>query len=55
MFMLIIKKDILILAKGQTQGLEHKWTVEKMSSINFAKKIKKSFFHKKEILFKFAI
>ena len=30
------KKDILILGKGQTLGLEHKLTAEKMYSINFA-------------------
>ena len=29
------KKDILILGKGQTQGLEHTLTAEKMYSINF--------------------
>ena len=29
------KKDILILGKGPTQGLEHTLTVEKMYSINF--------------------
>ena len=28
------KKDILILGKGPTQGLEHTWTAEKMYSIN---------------------
>ena len=33
--MLIIKKDILILGKGPTQGLEHTLTPEKMNSINF--------------------
>ena len=35
MFKLIIKKDILILGKGPTQGLEHTLTAEKMYSINF--------------------
>ena len=30
------KKDILILGKGPTQGLEHSLTAEKMYSINFA-------------------
>ena len=30
------KKDILILGKGPTQGLEHTLTAEKMYSINFA-------------------
>ena len=29
------KKDILILGKGPTQGLEHSLTAEKMYSINF--------------------
>ena len=29
------KKDILILRKGPTQGLEHTLTAEKMYSINF--------------------
>ena len=29
------KKDILIIGKGQTQGLEHTLTAEKMYSINF--------------------
>ena len=33
--MLIIKKDILILGKGSTQGSEHTLTGEKMYSINF--------------------
>ena len=33
------KKDILILAKGPTQGLEHTLSAEKMYSINFTKKI----------------
>ena len=35
------KKDILILGKGQTQGLEHKLTAEIMSSINFTEHNKK--------------
>ena len=30
------KKDILVLGKGPTQGLEHILTAEKMYSINFA-------------------
>ena len=34
------KKDILILGKGFTLGLEHAISVEKMYSINFTKKIK---------------
>ena len=34
------KKDILILGKGPTQGLEHTLSAEKMYSINFTKKIK---------------
>ena len=29
------KKDILILGKGPTQGLEHTLTAEEMCSINF--------------------
>ena len=29
------KKDILVLRKGPTQGLEHSLTAEKMYSINF--------------------
>ena len=29
------KKDLLILGKGPTQGLEHTLTAEKMYSINF--------------------
>ena len=33
------KKDILILGKGPTQGLEHTLTAEKLYSINFTKKI----------------
>ena len=41
------KKDILILDKGPTQGLEHTLSAEKMYSINFAE-------HKKKVLFKFA-
>ena len=32
------KKDILILRKGPTQGLEHTLTAEKLYSINFTKK-----------------
>ena len=32
------KKDILILGKGPTQGLEHTLTTEKLCSINFTKK-----------------
>ena len=31
----IKKKDISILGKGRTQGLEHTLTAEKMFSINF--------------------
>ena len=34
------KKDILILGKGPTQGLEHTLTAEKMYSINFTVKRK---------------
>ena len=33
--MIIKTKDILVLGKGQTQGLEHTLTAEKMYSINF--------------------
>ena len=32
------KKDILILSKGSTQGLEHTLSAEKMYSINITKK-----------------
>ena len=35
------KKDILILVKGPTQGLEHTLSAEKMYSINFTEKDKK--------------
>ena len=31
------KKDILILGKGPTQGLEHMFSAEKLYSINFTK------------------
>ena len=34
------KKDILVLAWGRTQGLEHSLTAEKMYSINFTEKKK---------------
>ena len=34
---MIIKKDILILGKGPTQGLEHTLTAEKLYLINFTK------------------
>ena len=37
------KKDILVLGKGPTQGLEHTLTSEKMFSINFIV-TKKNFF-----------
>ena len=33
------KKDILIIGRGPTQGLEHTLSAEKMYSINFTKKI----------------
>ena len=33
------KKDILIIGKGPTQGLEHTFSAEKPYSINFTKKI----------------
>ena len=42
------KKDILVLGKGPTQGLEHTLTAEKMYSVNFTEK-------KKKVLFKFAL
>ena len=35
------KKDILVLGKGPTQGLEHTLTTERMYSINFTVKKKK--------------
>ena len=35
------KKDILILGKGPTQGLEHTLTTEKLYSINFTENNKK--------------
>ena len=38
---MIIKKDILVLGWGPTQGLEHTLTAEKMYSINFTEKNKK--------------
>ena len=38
------KKDILILAKGPTQGLEYTLTAEKMYSINFTEKKYKNLF-----------
>ena len=42
------KKDILVLGKGPTQGLEHTLTAEKMYSYNFT-------VTKKKISFKFAL
>ena len=33
------KKDILILNKGSSQGLEHTLTIEKLYSINFTKEL----------------
>ena len=44
----IRKKDILILRKGSTQGLEHTLSAEKMHSIKFTEKDEK-------IMFKFAL
>ena len=35
------KKDVLILGKGPTRGLEHTLSAEKLYSINFRKKNKK--------------
>ena len=49
------KKRHFNSCKKSNTSLEHKSIVEKMKSINFTKKIKKSFFHKKKILFNFAI
>ena len=43
------KKDILVLGKGPTQGLEHTLTAEKMYSIKFA------LTKKKKKLLKFAL
>ena len=40
--MIIEKKDVLILGKGPTQGLEHALSAEKMYSINFTEHNKKS-------------
>ena len=37
------KKDILILGKGSTQGLEHTLSTEKIYSINFTEKYNKTF------------
>ena len=39
--MLIIKKDILIIGKGPTQGLEYTLTTEKLYSVNVTKKNRK--------------
>ena len=38
---MIIKKDILVLGWGPTQGFEHTLTGKKMYSINFTEKNKK--------------
>ena len=35
------KKDILILVKGATQGLEHRLTAEKLYSVNYTRNNKK--------------
>ena len=37
------KKDILILGKGPTQGLEHRLIAEKLYSVNFTKNNTKFF------------
>ena len=37
------KKDIFILGKGPTQGLDHTLTAEKMYSTNFTEKKQKNF------------
>ena len=42
------KKRHFNSCKKSNTSLEHKSIVEKMKSINFTKKIKKSFFHKKK-------
>ena len=42
---MIIKKDILVLGIGPTQGLEHTLTAEKMYSINFTVTKKKFCLH----------
>ena len=42
------KKDILVLGKGPTHGLEHTLTAEKMYSINFT-------VTKKKFCFKFTL
>ena len=42
------KKDILILGRGPTQGLESTLTAEKIYSISFTEK-------KKKVLFKFIL
>ena len=47
--MLIIKKDILILGKGPTQGLKHTMNAAKMYSISFI------YCDKKEILLQLAL
>ena len=44
------KKDILVLRKGPTQGLEHMLTAEKMYSINFTEKKKKVLFKDGQIV-----
>ena len=38
------KKDIIILGKGPTQGLEHPLSAEKTYSINFTEKKQKTLF-----------
>ena len=38
------RKDILILGKGSTQGLEHTLSAEKMYSIDFTENNKKNLF-----------
>ena len=37
------KKNIFVLGKGPTQGLDHTLTAEKMYSINFTEKKQKFF------------
>ena len=38
LYILTIKKDILVLGRGPTQGLESTLTAEKMYSIDFTEK-----------------
>ena len=53
------KKDILVVGKGPTQGLEHTLTAEKLYTINLnlncTLKMYTIYCDKKEILFKFTL